>query len=150
MLNFTENGYLVPFEAIETDVQTAKDVFTFNAHRAVIWANFEAFVVQLQELLQDSFTVWLNGSFSTTKELPNDLDCVIFVDYGVYGTYEKQLYQFKSLDFRKSQKLDVYFVRVYPDMHEKKLFERFDRAEWLYLFSKTRKKELKGFLELNF
>jgi hypothetical protein len=150
VLQFNENGYLEPYEAIPTDMETAKKVFVWNEARKELWNNFEGFIREVQEVLASPFSVWLNGSFVSKKEVPNDIDAVVFVDYQLYDTHEKTLAKFKALTFRKNQKLDVYFVRVYPEKNERKKFEIFDRKEWLFLFSKTRKKQRKGFLELQF
>jgi hypothetical protein len=78
------------------------------------------------------------------------LDLVVFIDFAVYAAHEQTLAKFKTLACRKSQKLDVYFVKVFPELHERKLFEEFDRKEWFSLFTKTRNKENKGFFEIKF
>ncbi len=151
MLNFDENGYLIPFEEIETDINITKSTFTFNEHRTNIWQHFEAFILELQNMLQTPFSVWLNGSFTTQKPLPNDLDCVVFIDFEMYEILEKELQKFKSLKYKKENFLDIYFVKIYPKDHKKKIFEDFDLTEWFFLFTKTRTKNIKkGFLKLKF
>ena len=151
MLNFNENGYLLPFEAIATEVSTAKSALTFNEHRGVIWSYFEGFALELQNMLQMPFSIWVDGSFTTQKAFPNDLDCVVFIDFEVYETVEKELQRFKSLEYKKANFLDIYFVKVYPKEHKKHFFQEIDTMEWFFLFTKTRRKNIyKGFLELNF
>ena len=151
MLNFNSNGYLEPFEALEIDFEGTQRLLVWNEHRAHIWANFEVFIADLRIILASSFSVWLNGSFATQKANPNDLDCVIFVDFEVYDTLETKLQVFKSLQYKKENYLDIYFVKTYPKEHKKKFFEDIDTKEWFFLFTKTRKKNInKGFLQLNF
>ena len=151
MLNFNENGYLAPFEAIATEVNTAKSAFAFNEHRGVIWSYFEGFALELQNMLQMPFSIWVNGSFTTQKAFPNDLDCVVFIDFEVYETVEKELQRFKSLEYKKANFLDIYFVKIYPKEHKKHFFQEIDTMEWFFLFTKTRRKNVyKGFLQLNF
>lgn len=152
---FNSKGYLEPYEAIATDLADAKEFLVWNEARNEIWGNFEAFVSELQSILQSSFTLWLNGSFATQKEKPNDLDLVVFVDFSVYAAHEKALAKFRTLAYRKSQKLDVYFVKVFPEMHEYRFVYELDKKEWLFAFSrtnpnKTKSTYLKGFLELKF
>ncbi len=149
-MNFNAEGFFEPFTAIETELASAKDILVWNEARNEIWDNFEIFLRELQGILQSSFTIWLNGSFATKKEIPNDLDLVVFIDFQEYLANEKDLAKFKTLSYRKIQKLDAYFVKVYPEIHERKLFEEFDTKEWFSLFTKTRNKEKKGFLELKF
>lgn len=155
MLQFNPNGYLEPYEAIETDLAKAQTFLVWNEIRSLIWTNFEAFLRELQGILQSSFEIWLNGSFTTKKENPNDLDLVVFVDFQAYETHEKNLLQFKTLSYRKSQKLDVYFVKKYPENHKFRFVYELDRKEWLFAFSrtnpnKTKSIHLKGFFELKF
>ena len=109
----------------------------------------------MRAILASSFSVWLNGSFATQKANPNDLDCVIFVDFEVYEANEIVLAQFKNLAFKKKQKLDVYFVKTYPNNHKFAFVYELNRQEWLFTFSrtnpnKTKSTYLKGFLELKF
>ena len=151
MLKFNENGYLEPFEGITTELEIAKNAFTFNEHRITIWSHFENFITELQNLFQNDFSIWLNGSFTTKKEFPNDLDCVIFIDFKIYGILERDLQKFKELQYKKENYLDIYFVKIYPKGHKNKIFEDFDVIEWFSLFTKTREKNVKkGFLQLNF
>ncbi len=151
MLNFNSNGYLEPFEALEIDFEGAESLLVWNEHRAHIWANFEVFIADLRAILVSSFSLWLNGSFATQKDKPNDLDCVVFVDFEVYDTLETKLQIFKSLQYKKENYLDIYFVKTYPKEHKKKFFEDIDIKEWFFLFTKTRRKNInKGFLQLIF
>ena len=155
VLQFNENGYLEPYEAIPTDMETAKKVLVWNEARKELWNNFEGFIREVQEVLASPFSVWLNGSFVSKKEVPNDIDAVVFVDYQLYDTHEKTLAKFKALTFRKNQKLDVYFVKHYPENHKFRFVYELDKQEWLFGFSrtnpnKTKKTYLKGFLALKF
>ncbi|MCS6795166.1 MAG: hypothetical protein NZ516_04335, partial [Raineya sp.] len=59
-LQFNAQGYLEPFEAIATELTTAKEFLTWNEHRKNLWQNFEAFTTELQNILQTNFTIWLN------------------------------------------------------------------------------------------
>lgn len=154
-MNFNSEGFLEPFTAIETDLASVKDILVWNEARNEIWGNFETFLRELQGILQSSFTIWLNGSFATKKEIPNDLDLVVFIDFQGYSAHEKDLAKFKTLSYRKIQKLDVYFVKVYPENHQFRFVYELDQKEWLFSFSRTNpnKRKLvqfKGFLELKF
>ncbi len=153
MLNFDKNGYLVPFEEIETDINIAKNTFTFNEHRTNIWQHFEAFILELQNMLQTSFSVWLNGSFTTQKPLPNDLDCVIFIDFEIYEIHKRALFSIKA---NYEINIDAYLVVKYPQNHQKYKIYQLDKQDWFYLFGNTKRDiysglhSPKGFLQLNF
>ena len=154
MLNFNENGYLSPFEAIATEVSTAKSAFTFNEHRGVIWSYFEGFALELQNMLQMPFSIWVNGSFTTQKAPPNDLDCVVFIDFEVYETHKKALFLLQSK--YEIMNIDSYLVIKYPQNHSKYSIYQLDKQDWFYLFGNTKRDVYsglsysKGFLQLNF
>ncbi|WP_448529119.1 hypothetical protein [Raineya sp.] len=52
-MTFNTEGYLEPFMAIETDLASAKDILVWNEARNEIWCNFEAFLRELQGILQN-------------------------------------------------------------------------------------------------
>ena len=154
MLNFNEKGYLMPFESIETEISTAKSAFTFNEYREIIWSHFEGFILELQNILQVPFSIWIDGSFTTKKVLPNDLDCVVFIDFEVYETHKKALFLLQSK--QKIMNIDSYLVIKYPQNHSKYSTYQLDKQDWFYLFGNTRRDVYsglsysKGFLQLNF
>ena len=154
MLNFNSNGYLEPFEAIEIDFEGAQRLLVWNEHRAYIWSNFEVFIEDLCIILASSFSVWLNGSFATQKANPNDLDCVIFVDFEVYEANISKLLQLK-MKYKKMQ-IDSYFVAICKVGHKRNNIYELDKKEWFSLFTATKrdidtgKCYSKGFLELKF
>ncbi|MCS6796241.1 MAG: hypothetical protein NZ516_09810, partial [Raineya sp.] len=128
MLQFNAQGYLEPFEAIATELTTAKEFFTWNEHRKNLWQNFEAFTTELQNILQTNFTIWLNGSFVTQKEIPNDLDLVSFIDYRKYDRIVLDLLEIKQK--YRPQKIDSYFVPNYPEKHKKSYLTELDKKDW--------------------
>ena len=154
-LPFDPDGFLKPYTAVIADLESFEKTFVggfpgsatrggiFNAYLDWLGA-FKASVCQT------GFHQWIDGSFVTRKSNPNDLDIVTFVDYAIYQEREKTIAAFKSLEFRKKTKLDLYFVRVYPANHARRKSFEFDSAYWLDLFSKSRLKQHKGFVQINF
>lgn len=154
MPNFNSKGYLEPYEAIEIDLVSAEELLLWNEARREIWHNFKAFLEELEEVLQSSFVIWLNGSFVSKKEQPNDLDLVIFTDFRAYEATITKLLQLKQK--YKKAKIDSYFTPHYPEKHEKKYIYELDKRDWFWLFSHSRRDifsgviSKKGFLELKF
>jgi hypothetical protein len=154
MHQFNPEGYLEPYEAIASDLASCKALLVWNEARNEIWGNFEAFVSELQSILQNPFTIWLNGSFATQKEKPNDLDLVVFVEFQVYEVNISKLLQLKQK--YKKLKIDSYFTPKYPQTHPNHYLYELDKKEWFLLFSHTKRDifsgitHKKGFLELNF
>lgn len=116
--------------------------------------NFDAFCNFWNSLDKSTVTrIWLDGSFCTTKEDPNDIDCVIFIepikqneDY--FETLQKQHNQLKQ------NHLDVYVapdkecIKIEPKTLE--IYQKFDYQEkyWLGQFGFDRNRNHKAIIEL--
>ncbi len=79
-LAFDEYGYLMPYEVLQTTHKTIIDTFLANSHRRLIWMQYVEFEEVMAARQVPVLTVWLDGSFVSRKELPNDLDVVWFID----------------------------------------------------------------------
>lgn len=152
MLQFDDNGLLVPDAPMLINLTTFENFFVFNEHRQQIFDEYLDFLNTLKGLALGSFYQWLNGSFVTLSPKPKDLDVVTFVDFGNLPKHENVL----ERKLIKTGRLDCYFVISYPEDHPSHSLFQSDSAEWLFLFSttkrniKTGKKDKKGFIQLNF
>ncbi len=152
MLLFDENGFLIPFEPIKTDLESFKETFVTNSHREKLFEEYLIFLHSLKELGLDKFFQWVNGSFVTKKTFPNDIDVVTFLDYRNLPLMEEKL----SSRLFKTNTLDCYFVISYPEEHRSHNLYKMDYAEWKFLFSTTRrdlktgKTGKKGFIQIDF
>lgn len=152
MLLFDENGFLIPFEPIKTDLETFKETFVTNPHRENLFEEYLVFLHMIKELGLDRFFQWINGIFVTKKPFPNDVDVVTFLDYRNLPFVEDML----SSRLYKTNTLDCYFVVSYPRDHQLHNLYKMDCAEWNFLFSTTRrdmktgKKSSKGFVQIDF
>jgi hypothetical protein len=155
MLEFNNHGYLVPADVIETDMATFEQNFLFNEHRRSIFQEYTLFLEAIQALGISSFYQWIDGSFTSLKPNPNDLDVVTFIEFSQYETHEDALYLLRQM-FR-NRKIDGYFVAVYPKEHrEYSLFLNYDHDFW-HKFTRDFKKEIrlkkqfkKGFIKIQF
>jgi len=68
----------------------------------------------------------------------------------VYESKQYELQQFTNLSLKTQKGLDAYFVKVYPPDHVNRFITEFDTKEWQQAFGRNRKRESKGFIELNF
>lgn len=111
-------------------------------------------IADFSEQITSNFTVWIDGSFVTKKVNPNDIDLVIFLEASVFQEKEVEL---KSLELKyKAEDMDLYFVKIYPENHKKYTLYKLDKADWNFLFTKTkrhartRKSFSKGFLSIKY
>ena len=156
MIEFNSRGYIVPADVIETDFDTFEQTFVFNDHRKLIFDEYLNFVAVLKNLDIGSFSQWLNGSFTTKKMYPNDIDVVTFINFAKYERLDRVLREIK-LDFRSRKKIDSYFVIAYPESHPNYLNYRADKLQFLHDFTRDRKQESikniklpKGLVSINF
>jgi hypothetical protein len=144
---FDENGLIIPNDPIETDMITLEEKLVFNGHRRELYEIYQNYVIDLKTLINEPIEQWINGSFVTLKEKPNDIDTVSFIPYKVFNTIEADLQTLK-----KAYKpfLDAYHVCDYPETHPYFVRTKTDKAEWLFLYWQVRNSKLhKGFLKIN-
>lgn len=90
-LFFDENGYLNPYEPIEMGWETFEETFVFNTHRSEIFNPYQDFLKILRGMPVGGFYQWVNGSFTSRKTFPKDIDFVTFVDANFYRRFENKL-----------------------------------------------------------
>lgn len=160
-VEFDEYGYLRPYEAIKLDLETFQDIFVVDFQnsntREKLFMNYHSFLETFkQEVLEVDFVQWIDGSFVTKKQHPQDIDIVTLIDNKTYELKEKEISYFQSLDFYQKTKIDCYFLRLYPENNVKYVRTKSDLAYWenQFSFAKKNKTSLnrsrKGFIQLNF
>ena len=158
MLQFDSKGYPVPDQVLPCTLSEFRAVFVEgmpDENRPLIFENFLQFCVGLmRDLNLTEIKIWANGSFTTRKRNPKDLDVVVFVDAEVSERHQQLLKtRYRNDVLQKEKRLDVYFVEVYPENHPKHFPMRSDMAYWIEKFTRTRPDwkgvvHKKGMLEL--
>ncbi len=147
MLTFDEFGHLAPVQPIESDLTELEAVFVFNERRQWLFNGLKDFQNLLAGWYKGSFQIWVDGSFVTKKPFPKDVDIVVFIDFQWYEDKgnESLIHLLKGIPT-----VDAYFIPVFPENHPHFKLYNLDRIDWLFLFSRNRQKQKKGFLQLNF
>lgn len=138
----------MPYTVVEIDSQSFQTLFGFNAHRQQLLEKYYEFLKILKTMPIGSYHQWINGSFTTRKEYPNDIDFVSFVNSSFYRTFENRLMGL-AYDF-KQYGLDAYFEPVYPESHFISAVTRYNKADWQQLYCRDRQYRSKGFIQVNF
>ena len=146
-LQFDDFGNLFPYKIITISLDDFEENFVFNEHRKQLFESYLQIIIDLKAIGIEHFTHWINGSYTTLKFAPNDIDIVTLIDYRLYNTYEKELLDLKK---RYVGTLDFYFLIDYPQTHKNINRTQFDKTEWRFLFSTDRRKKSKGFISINF
>ncbi len=121
-LKFTKEGFLKHGKPVELGLGELEAAFVHafpgSERRRWLFDNFERYLYRLQDEVFPHFEVWVNGSFVSDVEEPNDIDFVVFLDHRVFEVRgEKVTDRFWGFNFEK-QGLDAYLVKEYPEGHE--------------------------------
>ncbi len=159
-LAFDLRGNLQPYEKVSLSLEEFEDFFVNrlpdNSRRRYIFARYLNFVHDFSEQVSQHFIQWVDGSFVTARERPNDIDFVTFVDYQLFEAKEKLIHEnFRLAGAKKKYEVDAYTVRQYPEEHVKYMLYRSDWVYWYHWFSQTKKNRIKkkypkGFIEIEF
>ncbi len=158
MLQFDEKGHLMPYQIIELTLSEFEyhfvDGLEDKAHRRRLFENYLRYLEQLSSLLRIPFYQFANGSFTTLKEQPNDIDVVSFIEYEVMKRALPGLVQLKT-EAKKSLNVDGHYSYLTKWNH--RLFENSQENYqfWLNLFGSGREDEHgishpKGIIKITF
>ncbi|NJK83043.1 MAG: hypothetical protein HC912_03720 [Saprospiraceae bacterium] len=159
-LKFTSEGYLFPIGKITTDISNFEQVFVnafpTSTTRPRLWANYLQYIQRFRQEVSNNFVQWLDGSFVTLKENPNDIDMVTFINYHLYESMDakQQLEHFWSYNL-EYKGLDSYLMGVYPESHRNYLKYQKYCEDWHTRYCNTKQNKevlyhVKGFIELRF
>ena len=157
-LEFDTNGNLKPYEVVACDLQTLESVFVDyfpnSESRRKLFNNYLRYIHEFRSRITRHFTQWINGSFISQKENPNDIDFVTFFDYKIYQTQEQYLDRFWTFSLEE-EGLDAYLVKVYPEKHKLYSSTKSSLERWQQIYGTTSPNNSqvtfpKGFIELKF
>lgn len=115
MLQFDNTGFLIPAEPIESNLINFESNFVFNERRGRLFNVYLDFLEELKKLNIGNYFQRIDGSFTTRKPFPNDIDIVNFVDFDFHKMKLSRLYALKN--YYKSCGIDVYYEPFYPKNH---------------------------------
>ncbi len=158
MFQFDENGHLTPFEPIEITLDefqaTFVDAFPESKTRRWLFENYLDWVFDFQRDVYPYFVQWINGSFVTKKENPNDLDFVTFLEGSVFEKRKKAIEPFWSFS-NEGKGLDAYILPMPPENDSD--FQTFIdfRNTWHKRFTAVRRGQTfetnrRGFIQIQF
>ncbi len=145
-ITFDENDNLLPYALIKMDLSDFESHFCSNAHRRNLFDILQDYFVDLRLTIKSPVKIWLDGSYITTKELPNDIDLVTFVNDFEFLPKRDTLMSYKI--HYKNEGLDAHFVCVFPNFHHNHIVTEYDTNEYRKLFSYDRDDRKKGFIQL--
>jgi hypothetical protein len=158
-LTFTPEGFLTPFEKINVDLATFESVFVTDfpnsETRKTLFDNYLRYLDSFSKEITPNFMQWIDGSFVTQKENPNDIDLVTFISRKEYIDAGKNIGNYLSFSL-EAEKIDAYILEIYPsETVEFTDYTLKHQNDWYKRFSKTKVNSIstynkKGFIQLIF
>ncbi len=157
MLHFDERGNLKPYDCIRSSIDEMKDYFVNAIESETREKNFEKYMRYSSDLKRHSggreLKQWINGSFVTMKNNPNDIDLVTFLDQEQIRNLGKFIENFKMHNGLLLYGVDAYIVEEYPLSSNRFSYTAGNKAYWNMQFVNTKMNRLgrkyrKGFLEI--
>lgn len=153
-LEFDKNGYLKPYQPIEVTLEILQynfvEVFPNSSPRIELYNNYLRFLYSFQDNVFTFFEQWINGSFTTQNEKPNDIDIVTFLQFDVYEKRgDKVLDQYWKFSLEE-QKIDSYIIKSYPEEHPNFSAYQSERSLWKDRYGTDRDNQPKGFVKIFF
>lgn len=151
MISFDERGNPIPYAVISTTLVEIEASFAGTPVRARLFEGLVRYNQDLNALLRADWRQWLNGSFTTLKPTPNDVDVVNFVLWSERLNENRTIFgeRFWANHSKRHYLVDGHFVAEYPknDPRHADTVEMTDY--WTKWFGRDRNGNLKGIPELN-
>ena len=158
--SFDIHGNIEPYQIIRcTNFEYLErffvDKFSNSNTRSVIFNGFLRYIYDLREVIGNEWTIWIDGSFTTKKLNPEDIDILNIFDWN--ETINSQM-NFLSENFwsdnsKKKYSVDGYFLPVYSEHDERNIDTIEGRKYWKDWFGNTSEATLgqrraKGIIEI--
>lgn len=158
MITFDEKGHVYPYEVIEMTLEEFEREFVENmeesGHRRTLLINYLRFIREFRAALGVPFFQWVNGSFTTKKLFPDDIDVVSFIEYDQFARKLAVLERFYSIG-KSNYATDLHFAATCKWNHRYYQRAVSDEEYWkdIFGFSKPDENEVrfpKGIIKIKF
>jgi hypothetical protein len=158
MITFDEKGHVYPYEVLEMTIEDFEQVFVQGLenqdYRVQLFAKYQRFCLDLKKAIGIPYFQWIDGSFTTKKHFPGDIDVVTFIDYDHLVKNARIIHYFTE-NAQKLYNVDAHFAVTCTWKH--RFFESSKRDEqaWKKIFGFSRAddfgtKHPKGLIKINF
>jgi hypothetical protein len=159
--SFDMRGYLKPYGRNKVSLEKFKEIFVnafdHTSSRHEIFESYVEFLTEFRANVTVNFTQWVNGSFVSKKQNPNDLDFLTLIDFETYNAKETLIDRNFRMHWAKAEypKLDAFTVKILPEAHKNSPFLKYDLQYWEEWFGNSRPNRAnqvfpKGYLEIHF
>ena len=158
VVTFNELGYLPSgfHDKEPSEIRSAfVDSFPNSKSRKEIFEGYLKFCKTLMALGIKNFVQWLDGSFCTSKENPNDIDVVTFVNYNNLNALpsdnqDRLMNLAQNPNSKVKFRCDSYVVLVYPKTHQCYKIYLNERMYWRGVWGFDRNDKPKGIIRVTY
>lgn len=154
MIKFDRNGNPSPPGIIKITSDDFKKIFvedfSGSESRPTIYDSYSTYCSDFKNQISQKFDQWLNGSYTTTKLNPNDIDLIniVLVDDELNSKGEI-LRSFLSVGGSKDKYLvDGYFIPVYDKADPRREITEHWLSHWADFFGHDRMRRPKALIEV--
>jgi len=157
-ITFDEHGLIQPKEIIEISVEKLHHIFVEEreekSYREKLFQRYLTYTASIEKNIGKILFQFVNGSFSTLKEKPKDIDLVSFIHYSDYKSKQAEIELFLS-DWENVVEIDGFIAPFSYSGHPHFIESQLSYEYWKSLYSFTRKQEngqslSKGLIKINF
>lgn len=155
---FDDHGHPVPYKIIELSLSEFQSAFVDGledtSHRKNLFRRYLQFINEVKTSFGIAFFQWIDGSFVTTKSLPEDLDVVTFLPYDIMIQKIGAVFYFREHAITKYS-VDAKFCPVCKWNHRFYADSKQQESYWANLYGFSRqdaegKKWPKGIIKIDF
>lgn len=156
-LKFDDNG-LLNAGIYDLSIEELELIFVKEqkekVHRNRLFQQYLLYINDIKNRVGTILFQFINGSFTTLKDKPNDIDIVTFLDYRIFRDAKEEV-NYLAEKWDSIQEIDGYIIpKSYPG-HPLFIQSQLTYEYWFELFSLSRSNESgagkkKGFIKINF
>lgn len=138
----TADGYL-PAGEFDCDLTEVETVFGVNDHRADLLGKFRDFLTWLRDDHGIDLPYFVDGSYTTSKDMPGDIDCVLDLTNATQLQIGAALtlFHLRQDEIKRNFKVDFWFYHPDADKDLRQFFQyvRVEELQQRQLPPETRK-----------
>lgn len=156
MVEFDKNGNPQPPGIVNINFADFKVVFvdSFNNSktRNIIFENYENYISDFKDKITSQFEHWINGSYTTKKDNPNDIDLVNIVSVSEnLNSKQNEMRSFLTVGGSKDKYMvDGYFIPVYEKTDPRYQITEHWLNHWADFFGHDRLRRPKTLFEITY
>ena len=152
-ISFDSHGNPAPYSFVNLSVEECETLFVHNfptsKTRVPNWSGYIEFTTQLKKIALHPLTQWIDGSFTTNKLNPGDIDLVSIINPIDFHPNIKEFDMNRSDGYpKKAYNIDGYIIIDLPASHQYYDRIKAQKEYWAEFLSSDREGNKKAIVEV--